>query len=236
MVIGIWGCRGLLELIPPVKRPFYFDDSTLQYPYMASIIPNWLLLLLALVFPFIVILVVKRKDRILYASQFLICVGIIESLTTILKVMVGRLRPFFIEICAIEYPNELSSYKHPLYTGNCLNESKVVDGRKSFPSGHSSMSFCGLGYLSLVLYYQFYKYGLFAHLASCLPLVLAFFISISRTLDNHHHFEDVLVGIVLGSMGAIGFYTYFDKLTSKQVLPIETSLLSEIQLTTLPQD
>jgi diacylglycerol diphosphate phosphatase/phosphatidate phosphatase len=53
----------------------------------------------------------------------------------------GRLRPDFLSRC--QYNAE---------QGKCTGDPQVIwEGRRSFPSGHSSNSFAGLGFLSLWL-------------------------------------------------------------------------------------
>ena len=66
--------------------------------------------------------------------------------TELLKLYVGELRPIFYDQCQ---PN--ADYSA------CTNTSEkdVTDARKSFPSGHSSMSFCGMQLLTLYLLQRF---------------------------------------------------------------------------------
>ena len=72
----------------------------------------------------------------------------------------GRLRPDFLARC--KWSNHLkacSGYSH-MFTNDLTNEmlnilyrklDKVMEGRRSFPSGHSSTAFCGMVFLSLCL-------------------------------------------------------------------------------------
>jgi diacylglycerol diphosphate phosphatase/phosphatidate phosphatase len=84
------------------------------------------------------------------------------------------------------------------------------DGWRSFPSGHSSFSFSGLGYLALWLAGQCHVYRPRADLARVLvalaPLLGAALIAISRCEDYRHDVYDVTVGSVLGM--AVAHYTY----------------------------
>ena len=104
---------------------------------------------------------------------------------------------------------------------NCTGHHDVViEGRKSFPSGHSSFSFSAWGfvffYLSGILNtWNFLdtacltsgKLGTFhcTHPTPTWKLLLPLIflggpavISISRTADYHHHWEDVVAGSALG--------------------------------------
>lgn len=119
----------------------------------------------------------------------------------------------------------------------------VQDGRKSFPSGHSSFSFATLGYLS---FYLMGKLKIFSEggrgksirLIVCfLPMVAAmlvgkkswvinfqsffheksYFLAISRTMDYHHWKEDVGIGSLIGLLIAYMCYRqYFSPISSKK--------------------
>lgn len=97
------------------------------------------------------------------------------------------------------------------------NRSLVRDGQLSFPSGHSSLSFACMMFCVLYMMSKFKLYSspspsttmksishyganasLWKLLLCLSPLALASFIAISRTLDYHHNFSDILGGCVLG--------------------------------------
>lgn len=76
-----------------------------------------------------------------------------------------------------------------------------MDGRKSFPSGHSSFAFCCMVFIIL---YLNRKIKPFVHSKAvetvrlcvlCLPLIGAATIAISRTCDYHHHYEGNFYGL-----------------------------------------
>lgn len=95
--------------------------------------------------------------------------------------------------------------------------------RKSFPSGHSSLSFCGLGLLSFYLERRFGVSSLRAWRQDSVsgelvmtqtravrleriksifcysPILLAGFIAVSRIVDNKHFPADVVGGSILGA-------------------------------------
>jgi len=84
------------------------------------------------------------------------------------------------------------------------------DGWRSFPSGHSSFAFSGLGYLALFLAGQIHLFRPRADLARMLfvlaPLIGAALIAISRCEDYRHDVYDVTVGSILGFL--VAHHTY----------------------------
>lgn len=140
---------------------------------------------------------------------FLAC-GVNGILTNFCKLYVGYLRPNFYAYCVPDDDFQL-----------CASEIGNEEGRKSFLSGHASNSFCGLLLLSLFLDSTF---GIqrdnkkssppLQRLVTALcysPMVLAFFISISRVRDNFHHPADVVGGALLGgSIAILAYGIYFD--------------------------
>ncbi|CAH2217915.1 jg13745 [Pararge aegeria aegeria] len=89
----------------------------------------------------------------------------------------------------------------------------VVEGRKSFPSGHTSFAFCSLGFLSLWLYGKLKTAfrNLRVEIFCMLPLALATLIGVSRCCDNHHHWEDVVAGGILGFSSSYFCYKVYCK-------------------------
>ena len=143
-------------------------------------------------------------------------------LTDIVKNTVGRPRPDLLARCV---PDPKIKPTGPLATiAVCTQQDHhtLHDGWRSFPSGHSSFSFAGLGYLSLFLAGQL---RIFAHshnaknaaekvvrgdllrALTCLaPLLGAALIAISRCQDYRHDVWDVSVGAVIGLV--VGYWSY----------------------------
>jgi len=124
-------------------------------------------------------------------------------LTDIAKLLVGRPRPDFVYRCwpGGVVPEHAFDSEYLNCTGN---PNVVIEGRKSFPSGHSSFSFSAWGF---VFFYLSGKLGTFhctrpsptwKLLLSLVFLVVPSTIAISRTADYHHHWQDVVVGSALG--------------------------------------
>ncbi|EJD41799.1 PAP2-domain-containing protein [Auricularia subglabra TFB-10046 SS5] len=128
---------------------------------------------------------------------------IMDLIVEMLKNRVGRLRPDFLDRC--KWDAAISAC-----TGNA---EKVRDGRRSFPSGHSSSAFTGLGFVALLLAHKLLAAptgsGLVASRLARIsivfaPLVLAGWIAVSRVEDYRHHVEDVFAGSLIGSLCILG--------------------------------
>jgi len=198
--------------VPPRVQPVY-ETATISYPYKSeedTIVPSWLSIvlgavmapiMLALAFPTGRDSCVQHVRSRRFSEVLHVLLGIYEALiltlffTTCAKKYAGRLRPCFIQMC-----------DYNTTTGECsASRTRQWESRQSFPSGHSSSAFATFGFVTL------YALGvlrnlrppawippLCLHLVSLLPLMLAGFISISRTVDYRHNYSDILAGAVLG--------------------------------------
>ncbi|EHA8589780.1 putative lipid phosphate phosphatase 3, chloroplastic [Cocos nucifera] len=138
-------------------------------------------------------------------------------ITDALKDAVGRPRPDFYWRC---FPDGKELYD-PV-TGNVIchgERSLLKDGHKSFPSGHTSWSFAGLGFLALYLSGKIKAFDQRGHVAKLcivfLPLLVACLIGISRVDDYRHHWQDVFAGGLLGWVP----YAYFQMMESSRANP-----------------
>lgn len=130
-------------------------------------------------------------------------------ITDLIKNAVGRPRPDLIDRCKPKPgtpQNELVNFDICTETNHHI----LHDGWRSFPSGHSSFSFAGLGFLALFLAGQMHVFrpraDLFRGLLALAPLLGAAMIAISRCEDYRHDVYDVTIGSILG-MG-VGYFSY----------------------------
>jgi len=86
----------------------------------------------------------------------------------------------------------------------------AYDIRQSFPSGHSSIAFCGLIFLALYIHkvWNCRNIGFVPYILETGCFGLAAYIGITRVTDNRHHGTDVLAGAILGTVIAIIAFRY----------------------------
>jgi len=151
-----------------------------------------------------------------------VSVGLSETVTCTLKLYVSRHRPNFYALCGFD-PAQLKCMAPSL--------SRVHEATLSFPSGHSSLSFCGMSFLmyfflgrvsritpsttAVSLPYgrtiSLRSYKSFLMFLSCIvPWSYATFVATSRIVDKWHHPSDVIAGSLLGiACATIGYHSFF---------------------------
>ncbi|EGC38815.1 hypothetical protein DICPUDRAFT_75571 [Dictyostelium purpureum] len=197
-------------LQPNVRyEPDGSNFQAVQYPLLPDIVPAWLLMIIAIVLPMIVFLgffINHRNGHDLHHAAL----GLFQAFTITmlftdtLKIIAGRLRP--------DYGARVA-----------LNDAALIrDGRQSFPSGHSSVSFCGMTFLAFYLCGKtrvFLRDGgnIFTALICLSPFMVSSLVAVSRVVDYHHNFDDILAGSVLGlAISSFVYFMNFNSLFSKQ--------------------
>jgi membrane-associated phospholipid phosphatase len=128
-----------------------------------------------------------------------------------MKIYAGRLRPDFIDRLRVFggiTPN-LGDTTMQYFCDTIQVNTNLREGRLSFPSGHSSTSFGSMVPVCLFLVFHLrpWFFGCIFRLVGCLlPLYLAFFVAVSRTRDNRHHFADIFAGSVIGVFAGLGAF------------------------------
>ncbi|XP_044366284.1 putative lipid phosphate phosphatase 3, chloroplastic isoform X5 [Triticum aestivum] len=121
-------------------------------------------------------------------------------ITDAIKDGVGRPRPDFFWRCFLDGKD---LYDNVTTGVLCHGEKSVIkEGHKSFPSGHASWSFAGLGFLMWYLTGKIAVFDRKGHIAKLciivLPLLTAALVAVSRVDDYWHHWQDVFAGAIIG--------------------------------------
>ncbi|KAK4479303.1 hypothetical protein RD792_014814 [Penstemon davidsonii] len=177
-------------------------------------------------------------------------------ITDSIKDAVGRPRPNFFYRC---FPTGEPAFDPVNGDVLCYGDKKLVkEGYKSFPSGHSSWSFAGLGFLAWYLCGKIKVFDRRGHAAKLcivvLPYLAASLVAISRVDDYWHHWTDVfagsLIGIVVSAVCYLQFFPFphynngwaphafnrimeengFHSTSSSSSLEMETSYMRQEQL------
>ena len=187
-------------------------------------VPMWLLVVLVYGLPLLSITLVTFCTTICrhiphdtrdFFLSFLISTAVSIFVTATIKNLAGAFRPSFYELCGWD-----TTVLWDGVTNLCTLEAED-NARKSFPSGHSSASFSGLYFLTLYFLgrsrlvsparYGCYKQGgaiMLKLFLCCIPTLLAAWIAITRTVDNRHHYVDIVAGCAIGIASASIAYAY----------------------------
>lgn len=211
-----------------VKRGYFCDDRSIQHTFngdtvatsvliISGFIPLFLIWATELLFYTPILTLGVRNDGSSnrcsstwhqcwywfrkYGRGLIIKILIVD----ILKIFSGELRPHFIDTCRPDVICEGNEY---VSTYTCTNTDYrpyfIRDASKSFPSGHSSTSV----YASLFMIWYLQKRTPKVRSMMALPLcqvlvaMWGIFCSMSRIIDNRHHWWDVLAGSIIGVIAA----------------------------------
>lgn len=137
-------------------------------------------------------------------SGLLAAIGICEITTHMMKYFVLRRRPNFYAHCGWDPATKLCT----------AAPKKILEAQLSFPSGHSSISWCGMTFLALVLLgklnissgkHSWWKQWAM-WLVCWIPCSWAAYVATGRIVDRWHHSSDVVAGILIGIVCALVSY------------------------------
>jgi len=199
--------------MPVYHRRFYLDDETISFPRHRESVTDGTLYVVGFIAPFVLVAVTSVALRLPRKWMWLLCGAYLRThifnlfSTFLLKCLVGRPRPEFLKWSC--QPNIALCVGNMCTTAACqANQSNIYDGHQSFPSAHASISFAGLSFLSLFIW-GLTKPHLTGHLlpvlAAFCPLLTAAYVSLSRVQDYRHHWEDIVIGSILGTFWAVFF-------------------------------
>lgn len=206
--------------IEPFQRQFYVNDLTISHPFAEhERVPVGALFFYSTWVPISLIAIIgiiitkpKNKIYVTYISLVGLVISVFSTsvLTDILKNFIGRHRPDFLSRCVPKEGTPINVLVYAKDVCTTDNISRLKDGFRTTPSGHSSISFAGLFYLSLWLSGQLVvtnaNVGSWRTIIAGLPTLGAGLIALSRTEDYRHHFVDVLIGSTIGII--IAYWSY----------------------------
>lgn len=218
-VVCLGALYSVFEILEPFKREFSLNDKSIQFTYaIHERVPTWASVMVSGIIPLVCLALISAVSvRSLWDlhSAWLGCTlsfMITGIITNMIKLLTGRPRPDFIARCQPR-PGSVDDPIFGLSNASiCTQADKEVffDGFKSFPSGHASVAFGGLGFLAFYLLgklHVFHAKGWSVKIPIVLcPLIGAASVAISRTMDNRHHWHDVLAGSILGLCVALMTY------------------------------
>ncbi|CCE62815.1 hypothetical protein TPHA_0D01760 [Tetrapisispora phaffii CBS 4417] len=204
----------------PFERQFYINDLTISHPYAEhQRVSDFMLFVYSLIVPLITMAIVwflfsdaKHRWHLLYVSVLglVLSVTSVALFTNFVKNWFGRARPDFLARCIPTEGTPINVLVNARDVCTSKDWDKILEGFRTTPSGHSSESFAGLGFLYFWLSGQLLTGNIHAALwtkaIALLPLLGATLIALSRTQDYRHHFIDVLLGSFIGFVFA--FCTY----------------------------
>ncbi|KAM6497116.1 lipid phosphate phosphatase 1 [Amanita muscaria] len=217
VVVFIWILSWFVSISPVFVREFSAEDPLINHLHKKNTVSSGMNHWSALLIPVAIFTiggVLRSSLPVIHHGIISVCAsrGLAQLVTEFLKHTVGRLRPDFLSRC--KWDKVLKACTGPI--------AGIVQGRESFPSGHSSTAFSGMAVLSLWLAGQTAAWCFKApsssspirsRLASLfltlLPLFWAAFVAVSRVEDNRHHPEDVVVGSTIGIISSMICYHLF---------------------------
>ena len=134
---------------------------------------------------------IDLKNLAYFYIKYLLGVGSVLFITEVLKVSVGRHRPDYFSRCKPD----------PSDKKICTGDPDIInEGRKSFPSGHSSSSFYLMSYLSLFYLFNRHERRIQPHLFLLVVFsyLTAALVAVTRLQNNKHHPTDILFGSLIG--------------------------------------
>ncbi|KAJ2716040.1 hypothetical protein H4R19_000874 [Coemansia spiralis] len=215
-----------LGIVHPHYRPFSVDDKSISFPYVPpnqQMVTVPALFVLAIAVPACVIVGValglKRSMHDLHVGLLGLLMGVSLTLmfTNCLKNVVGQPRPNLLARCLPVKPDHpLSDPPLGLSTvAICTQPDLAIldEGFRSFPSGHTSLSFAGLTFLTLFLAGKLHVFDRQGHTYKpflvFLPLLAAAIVGATRLADYWHHPTDVLFGAAIGMSTATFSYAQY---------------------------
>lgn len=182
------------KFIPIFEREIDFNSIEIKCVMKKDTLSNTIVALVMIVYAILLLFLIQN---IIFNKLIIIVYYIQAHLTTfniisIFKTITGKLRPDFIQRC------------QPINNICTGIKSEILDGRESFPSGHTSLISCTLIFYFVIL--QKYKKITPQSIISLFILLFSsLFVLISRIIYNKHFIFDVICGFIFGSLSSFFF-------------------------------
>ncbi|KAJ5569476.1 uncharacterized protein N7459_008906 [Penicillium hispanicum] len=202
------GWLSIQLLVKPFHRMFSLDNKAIQYPFAVhERVPFLWSVVFAGWAPFLIILAWSALLRPGVQKTQVTVLGLLVALmltiflTDVVKNAVGRPRPDLLSRCK---PSRGTAGNVLVAWTVCTQPDQHIlqEGWRSFPSGHSSFSFSGLGFFCGQMHVFRPRTDLGRCLLAFFPLLCALMIAISRLDDYRHDVWDVTCGGLLGMLMA----------------------------------
>lgn len=221
LVAILAGTYQLTYSIQPFQRSFSITDLNISHPFTEhETVTNHQLFLYSYWIPLCLILtgalILSRLNLKIYTTWISLLglnlsMFVTLNVTNILKNFIGNLRPDFLSRCIPKpgTPENVLVLAKDVCTSDNLD--RLLDGFRSTPSGHSSLAFAGLFYLTLWLMGQLVALdvdvGVWRSIICFIPSLGAALIAVSRLEDYRHHYFDVMFGSAIGIL--VSTFCYF---------------------------
>ncbi|KAH8825586.1 PAP2-domain-containing protein [Flagelloscypha sp. PMI_526] len=229
LTILLAGAFFSLDAVERFRRSFSLTDTSIGHGYAVhERIPDEALFAICFAAPLTLMPIINFLTiRTLWdwpnsSLGLILSLSLTGAITMLMKNTAGRPRPDLISRC--NPPPDSVDPEFGLSNSSICRQTNVYimrDGFRSFPSGHSSLSFAGLGFSAFYLAGKLHLFDRRGHTGKAwlfiAPFTGAGMVALSRTMDNRHHWQDVLAGSILGTIVAYFSYRqYYPHLASSE--------------------
>eukprot|EP01061_Rhynchopus_euleeides_P036325 TRINITY_DN6123_c0_g1_i1.p1 TRINITY_DN6123_c0_g1~~TRINITY_DN6123_c0_g1_i1.p1 ORF type:complete len:290 (+),score=81.05 TRINITY_DN6123_c0_g1_i1:73-942(+) len=230
ITVAIWAA---VEYSKPFCGVFDPLDPRLSFPHSHStMFPSNTIPLISFVGPVVWALLTEAILRLVVRSRpagfvhtaHALVLSIAEAvmvamcITNPLKNFAGRPRPDYVSRLVEFADFNPRNYTQADLDAICSSDnSRVMDGRRSFPSGHTSMTFAGWTVTAMFVYARLfngrrtrYTAPLLNVFVVLLNIILPAIVAVSRTRDYRHNHDDIMAGMCIGVLaGVVCFHLHF---------------------------
>jgi membrane-associated phospholipid phosphatase len=199
------------------------------YPARTQFVANWLIAIIAIFSPPIVILLMQIRIRSFWDTNnallgFTYAILISSTFQSIVKALVGGLRPNFYDVCQPDPAHAHGSgnksgfngigFRRDMWTKDVCtttHQGPLRNAMQGFPSGHSTTSVAAAVYLCLYLnaklkIFANYHTPLWKLVVLVLPILGTVLLMGTLIIDNTHSWYDIAGGTVTGFLVALAAF------------------------------